>query len=89
MGHLPSVDESLDVSRAHVRAFQEVRQSLVTRTGSRPVFHLASSTAVDMLPEADFDAVRPGLAVYGAVEAAGRLAGRLRPALSCTRGSRT
>jgi alanine racemase len=82
MGHLPSVDESLDVSREHVQVFRAVRDRLVTAAGRPLTYHLTSSTAVDVLPEGDFDAVRPGLAVYGAVETTGRLAGRLRPALS-------
>ena len=60
MTHLATADSDLDFARAQVVRFRELTDALggVTR-------HVANSAAALRLPEARFDAVRCGIALYG------------------------
>jgi len=48
-----------------LKIFGDLRDSIQLRTGLRLRCHMANSAAVLSLPEALFDAVRPGIALYG------------------------
>ena len=48
-----------------LRVFSELRQRIMDQTGSSLLCHCANSAAVFSLPDALFDAVRPGLSLYG------------------------
>jgi Alr-MurF fusion protein len=69
--------------RMQLQRFQHVLQVLEAQ-GLRPrIVHAANSAATLSLPEAHFDMVRPGIAIYGlAPSAEVRLPEGLRPALS-------
>jgi alanine racemase len=64
--HLGSADDPRDArTRRQVDAFRTALD-VAERAGARPrVRHLANSAATLTLPEAHFDLVRPGIAVYG------------------------
>ncbi|MBI5632215.1 MAG: alanine racemase [Nitrospirae bacterium] len=67
-------------ARQQLRIFSDLRDAIQLRTGLRLRCHIANSAAVLSLPDALFDAVRPGIALYGCspfVESFG-----LRPVLS-------
>jgi alanine racemase len=68
---------------AQIRAFGEALE-IAERIGVRPqVRHLANSAATLTLPDAHFDLVRPGIAVYGLSPIPGWPAARdLRPAMT-------
>ncbi|GER87101.1 alanine racemase [Dictyobacter vulcani] len=55
--------------QAHVQMqlsrFQEILQALDAEELRPPIVHAANSAATLMLPEARFDMVRPGIAIYG------------------------
>ena len=78
-----SGDEDMSFNREQVRRFRHVLDEL-DRAGLRPLMaHLANSNGVLRLPEAHFDAVRPGLIVYGMCSPAGMHAlAHLRPVMS-------
>ncbi|MDI6801338.1 MAG: alanine racemase [Thermodesulfovibrionales bacterium] len=66
MSHFSEVDPS-DVSfaRQQICKFDSLKNEL-SKTGlSVNLFHIANSAAVMILPESHFDAVRPGLMLYG------------------------
>ncbi len=74
-------DSSAD---AQIAAFREVLQALDASSLRPPMAHLANSAGVIARPDAQFDLVRPGIAVYGqppSPHVAG-LAPELRPALT-------
>ena len=60
MSHLATADCDLDFARAQVERFRELTQPHADLTR-----HIANSAAVLRLPEALFDAVRCGIAIYG------------------------
>jgi alanine racemase len=65
MTHLSSADSSPEVTREQIARFLEARD-LLARRGHRPgVLHAANSAATLAFPEARFDLVRPGIALYG------------------------
>jgi alanine racemase len=68
---------------AQIRVFREALE-VAERAGIRPQLrHLANSAATITLPEAHFDLVRPGIAVYGLSPIPGWPAARdLRPAMT-------
>lgn len=69
-------------TRQQIDAFRAALES-AERAGARPeVRHLANSAAALTLPEACFDLVRPGIAVYGLWPDAPLSAAPLRPAMT-------
>ncbi len=65
MSHFSEADISdEDFSRLQMNRF-EGALSLFRARGLNPLAHFANSAAVFRLPEAHYDAVRPGLALYG------------------------
>ncbi len=66
MSHFSEAD-CADNTYAHqqVRIFSGLRDTIQSRTGLSLRCHMASSAAIFSLPEALFDAVRPGIALYG------------------------
>jgi alanine racemase len=88
MSHFAEADLSDSEFTAHqVRAFRAVRDSLEAR-GVRPLAHMANSAGALYFPEARFDAIRPGLALYGCPprEDAAPSAPGLRPVMSARAG---
>ncbi len=82
--HLAQADRKDDpFTLDQIRTFNAVVAEIEAVTGPIPLKHAASSTAVFNYPQAHFNMVRPGLAVYG-LQPSGRAAGApaLRPALS-------
>jgi alanine racemase len=64
MSHFPRADEAdKSFSRAQTEAFRGVCEA--TRDAGIEVRHLANSAGILDLPESHFDAVRPGIAIYG------------------------
>ncbi len=57
--------DDLDFSREQVRRFRSTLSQLRRAGMELPLIHMANSNAVLRLPEAHFDAVRPGLMLYG------------------------
>jgi alanine racemase len=66
MTHLACADsEDLEATRHQLALFQKV-QARVKARGFQPRFvHMANSAAVLRMPETHFDAVRPGIALFG------------------------
>ncbi len=87
--HLASADEpdaafAGSATDAQIAAFHEVLQALERSSLRPPLAHLANSAGIIARPDAQFDLVRPGIAVYGqppSPHVAG-LAPELRPALT-------
>ncbi len=52
-------------TRQQLKIFTDLRDAIQSRTGLSLQCHFANSAAVFLLPEALFDAVRPGIALYG------------------------
>ncbi|MDA8078031.1 MAG: alanine racemase [Nitrospiraceae bacterium] len=48
-----------------IKAFEEIRKTVVTRLGHPVLCHMANSAAALSLHDALFDAVRPGILLYG------------------------
>jgi alanine racemase len=64
MSHFPCADEKdKTVSRAGMAQFRDV--FAVARSFGVEVFNMANSAAIFDLPDAGYDAVRPGIAIYG------------------------
>lgn len=64
MSHFPSADAAdKTFSHQQVALFQQLKAA--TSSYGIAVYHLANSAAIFDLPEAYFDAVRPGIAIYG------------------------
>ena len=81
--HFATADFELhELARQQVATFRSVLTDLGQRLLPGTVRHMANSAATLMLPEAHFDMVRPGLAMYGLVPAEHLGRGiELRPAL--------
>ncbi|RLA82166.1 MAG: alanine racemase [Deltaproteobacteria bacterium] len=62
--HLSTADEGDGYLREQIRRFLQVK-AIVDGLGLRVKYHLANSAALFSLPEAHFDMVRPGIALYG------------------------
>ena len=66
MSHFSEADlADASFARQQTGRFNAVRNALAERGIHPKVFHIANSAAVIALPEAHFDAVRPGLMLYG------------------------
>ena len=64
MSHFPRADEQdKSFSRKQIDIFQQVRRA--SREYGIASYHLANSAAIFDLPEACFDAARPGISIYG------------------------
>lgn len=64
MSHFPRADEQdKSFSRKQIDIFQQVR--IASREYGIESYHLANSAAIFDLPEASFDAARPGISIYG------------------------
>jgi alanine racemase len=64
MSHFPRADEAdPSFSREQIATFQGVREQ--TRGFGIEVYHLANSAGILDLPDSGFDAVRPGISIYG------------------------
>jgi len=64
MSHFPSADEAdKTFSKQQIEQFRRVIEA--TKGYGIEVCHMANSAAVFDLPDSDFDAVRPGIALYG------------------------
>ncbi|MBF0557194.1 MAG: alanine racemase [Nitrospirae bacterium] len=68
MSHFSEADLS-DRSFAHsqIHAFTKLRDELAASGLIIPLYHLANSAGVMALPESHFDAVRPGIMLYGSL----------------------
>lgn len=65
--HFASADEKdLSFAKTQLQRFQEVLQFYPQNHISPPLVHMANSGAIMQMPEATFDMVRPGIALYGA-----------------------
>ena len=87
--HLASADEPDAASPgsstdAQITAFHDLLRALERSSVRPPLAHLANSAAIVARPDAQFDLVRPGIAVYGQPPSAhvAHLAPELRPALT-------
>jgi len=70
-------------NEAQLEAFLDVRAAIVKEGLGKPVWHAAASAALFSDLDAEFDLVRPGLALYGiAPPGAGAAARKLKPVLS-------
>ncbi|CAN5606885.1 alanine racemase [soil metagenome] len=58
-------DDRPDVTRRQIGAFSELVGALEHRGLDIPLKHAANSAAICAFPEAQFDLVRPGIALYG------------------------
>lgn len=66
MSHLSDADNSdSPFSRYQIKTFKKIRDDLLKKGIRIKYFHLANSSAILSLPESYFDAVRPGLMLYG------------------------
>jgi alanine racemase len=64
MSHFPRADEQdKSFSRKQIDIFKQVR--IASREYGIKSYHLANSAAIFDLPQACFDAVRPGISIYG------------------------
>lgn len=66
MSHLSDADNSdSPFSRYQIETFKKIKDDLLEKGMKIKYFHLANSSAILSLPESYFDAVRPGLMLYG------------------------
>jgi len=66
MSHFPRADEGdVAFSEAQIRAFAAACEDARRGCASAPLRHMANSAALFALPASRFDAVRPGIALYG------------------------
>jgi alanine racemase len=86
MSHFASADEAdKTVAEAQLGRFQALTAAIGRRPGLQ--YHMANSAGMLELPGAAFDAVRPGIAMYGlppSADIANPAAAALRPALEWT-----
>ena len=79
--HLASADADDAFTATQLERFREVIDAVTSHVGRPRVVHAANSAATRRFPEATFDLVRTGIALYG-LDAGEGLAAGLRPALS-------
>ena len=83
MSHFPCADEKdKTLSHEQIRQFQDL--ATLARSNGVEICHLANSAGILDLPDSYFDAVRPGIAIYGlrpSREIASPLVNELRPVL--------
>lgn len=86
VSHFPMADAPLaDGTRQQLVRFESILQRLRASSAARQVVHIANSAALIRYPEAHFDMVRPGIALYGCYPAADekyRQSLALEPAMS-------
>jgi len=84
MSHFPCADETnKTLSLEQIEIFQRIRE--ITREFGVAFYHMANSAAILDLPDSYFDAVRPGIAIYGlspSNEIANPCAHELKPVLA-------
>lgn len=85
--HFAAVEDNAEVSREQSRRFRRVLEQLAARGLRPPLVHANNSGALLLERDSTFNAVRPGLLVYGVLSPGKRairsaLKWRLRPALS-------
>ena len=83
MSHFPRADEAdKSYSITQLARFRQVVE--MTKSSGIKTYHMANSAAIFALPDSHFDAVRPGIALYGLQPAATithAAAGELKPVL--------
>jgi alanine racemase len=80
--HLANAEHPADPGlHRQLIAFGQARAEATAAGFPRPLTHLANSAALLQIPEARFDLVRPGIALYGVEPVPGRSFG-LRPAMT-------
>ena len=83
MSHFPCADEKdKTISREQIRQFRDL--ATLARSYGVEICHLANSAGILDLPDSYFDAVRPGIAIYGlrpSREIANPLVNELQPVL--------
>jgi len=66
MSHFSEADiKDESFARMQIASFNSVRKELLQKGLQIRLFHIANSAAVEALPESHFDAVRPGIMLYG------------------------
>lgn len=66
MSHFSEADlSSAGFAKTQVQKFADLRSGLLQKGVGIKMFHMANSAAVMTIPESYFDAVRPGLMLYG------------------------
>lgn len=80
--HLASADDDAAFTEDQIEQFATLVAHLRPRVGSDVVFHLANSAGAIAYPDAQFDAVRVGIALYGYDPLLRKSELPLRPALS-------
>jgi alanine racemase len=66
MSHFPCADmPARTLTLTQIERFRTVRQTLAGAGIESPIYHIANSAALLDYPEAHFDAVRPGISLYG------------------------
>ncbi len=65
--HLSSADEPLgrEFTLSQIALFEDMSATLIEAIGYAPMRHIANSAAIDLIPEAQYDAVRLGIGLYG------------------------
>lgn len=65
--HFPSADlPDIDFTKNQIKKFHELTSDYQSQTNKKLILHTANSGAIVLFPESHFDAVRPGLMLYGA-----------------------
>lgn len=85
MTHFPSADEpeARDFTLGQIAAFSKLRLTLAAAGIEIPLWHAANSAGTLYYPESHFDAIRPGLSLYGSYPFAKlETAAKLRQALT-------
>ncbi|MGB1012553.1 MAG: alanine racemase [Nannocystaceae bacterium] len=81
--HLACADEADDqASPKQLQLFSDAVSALAARGWHPELRHVCNSAGIVRLPEAHFDMVRPGIALYGAASGRDVLLPGLRPAMS-------
>jgi len=57
------VEHSLN--EIQLRRFSQAREMFIAHLGRTPFSHMANAAAATLIPDTQFDAIRPGIAVYG------------------------
>ncbi len=65
--HLSCADESFgrEATLAQIELFESLSSAIIDAIGYRPMRHIANSAAIELFPEAQYDAVRLGIGLYG------------------------
>ncbi len=74
-------DDNLAFAREQLAVFESILDGIKALGIAIPIRHMASSAAIFRLPEARFDMVRPGMALYGYSVKSSKASRRLVPAM--------